>query len=609
MKRLFYIFLVFVIGNSTIAQAQLDSIQQLDEVVLSDNKLKLYAKGHKITVLTDSVLQKNNGTLTDVLRYNSNLYFNENGYGMVSSVSFRGTNASQTAVVWNGININSQLNGQVDFNTFNTFNYDAVEIRSGGGSVQYGSGAIGGSVHLSNALTFNTHTDHTIRMGYGSFDTKRANYRLSTGEDQWSLNLGVGYVDSENDYKYLGSSQRNLNGQFNNLSFNLNAGYFIDKKNVLKLYHQSYIGDRNFSGTRVAPSKSRYEDTNYRSMLEWGMFQNDFTSKLKVVHLFEAFKYFENKDADRYSFGNVASFIGNHTLNYKLNSAIEVRSVLEFSKYSADGDSFGNPSRDAFSTTGLWRHQLSEVFNYGVNIRKEFTSGFSSPVVFSADAEYRINRSYAIKINGSKNYRVPSFNDLYWNPGGNLELVPELSYQVDLGHEFSSRFMDVKFNTYYIKTKDMIQWVPDHTGLFRPQNVSKVRNYGAELELILKYHLNGHQFNLNSGYSYTVSENAETDQQLIYVPFHKASVNLSYGYKAMELFYQHLINGEVAIIGGQLQGYNVGNLGLSYHYTMFDNLATILQFNINNIYNSPYENVALRPMPNRNYQLQLTLKF
>src|SRR5690606_18264017 len=159
------------------------------------------------------------------------------------------------------------------------------------GSVQYGSGAIGGSVHLSNALSFSKHTDHTVRMSYGSFDTKRANYKLSTGTEHWSVNFGVAYVDSENDYKYLGTDKTNENGQYDNLSFNLNAGYLLNDRHFLKVYHQSFMGDRNFSGTLVAPSRSKYEDTNSRSMLEWG-FHKQYTSKVKVVHLLEEFKYF-----------------------------------------------------------------------------------------------------------------------------------------------------------------------------------------------------------------------------------------------------------------------------------------------------------------------------
>lgn len=609
MKKLFYISFVLSIGNFHLAHAQLDSIQKLDEVVLSDVKLKRFASGYKITTLNDSILEKSPWSLTDLLRYNSNIYFKENGYGMVSSPSFRGTNASQTAVVWNGININSQLNGQLDFNTINSSNYDSVEIRSGGGSVQYGSGAIGGSVHLNNDLYFTQHTDQVLRMSYGSFDTKRANYGLSTGTDKWSVNAGVAYVASENDYKYLGTNKINKNGQYDNLSFNLNAGYFLNEKHLLKLYHQSFFGDRNFSGTLLAPSKSKYEDTNHRSMVEWSYFHNKYTSKLKLVHLLEEFKYFENKDSEYFSLGRIKSFMGNHNLNIKLTDGIDLRTILEFSKNVAEGENFGNPSRDAFSATALWKHQVSENVVYGLNIRKDFTSDFKSPFVFSADAAYRFSQHYTLKLNGSKNFRVPTFNDLYWNPGGNLDLLSESSYQIDLGQEFSSKYVDVKLNGYYIKTKDMIQWVPDNTGLWRPQNVASVKSYGAELEVFLKYNVGNHYFNLNPIYSYTVSENETNNKQLIYVPIHKANLNFGYSFKVLELFYQHLFNGEVDIIGGQLNGYDVGNLGLAYHYEISKKVNTILQFNINNLYNTNYANVALRPMPNRNYQLQLTLKF
>src|SRR5690606_17826764 len=126
------------------------------------------------------------------------------------------------------------------------------------------------------------------------------------------------------------------------------------------------------------------------------------------------------------------------------------------------------------------------------------------------------------------------------------------------------------------------QWVPDNTGLFRPQNINKVKSYGGELEVFLKHTIGSHHLQLNSGYSYTVSENEATDKQLIYVPIHKANINFGYSFKVVELFYQHLFNGEVDIIGGQLNCYDVGNLGLSYTYEISKNVHSILQFNINN---------------------------
>ncbi len=73
-------------------------------------------------------------------------------------------------------------------------------------------------------------------------------------------------------------------------------------------------------------------------------------------------------------------------------------------------------------------------------------------------------------------------------------------------------------------------------------------------------------------------------------------------YESFTAFYQHMYNGEVNIIGNTLDGFDVGNLGLSYTFNTKNNISYIADFRINNIYNTYYENVALRPMPNRNFK-------
>jgi len=608
MKHILFIFL-FAFGLSNLAQAQLHSIQKLDAVILSDTKLAQYSSGIKVGKLNDSIIDKNQVSLTSLLTFNSNLYFKENGFGMVSSPSLRGTNASQTAVIWNGININSQLNGQTDFNTINTTIFDAIDIRSGGGSVQYGTGAIGGSIHLSNNLEFSSHFENNVRLSYGSFNTKMTKASSSFGNSKFAANIDIAYVDSDNDFKYLGTDRVNENGEFNNLNLNLNLGYFISNRDILKLYHQSYDGIRNLSGTLVAPSNSKYEDENFRTMLEWTRITGKTTSKLKAVHLNEKFKYFENKNTDFFTFGKVNTFIVNHNLNFRVSNLLQFRSILEFNHFDGEGSSFGGPERSAFSATVLMNHKPAKNFEYNINIRKDYTSDFKNPLLFSFDAAFKVSDLYSIQFNGSKNFRVPTFNDLYWQPGGNLDLVPESSYQADIGQNFSFKSFNVLLNTYFINTTNLIQWRPDNSGLWRPINVAESQSYGAELEAQYTYNINEHSFSLNSHYSYTVSENTETKQQLIYVPFHKGNISIAHNYRAFSMFYQHMFNGKVFIIGDELDGFNVGNIGVGYLFNKNGKISYDVNFRVNNLYNINYQNVALRPMPNRNYQLLTTIKF
>ena len=610
MKYLILFFLLLLFVSNADAQKSTDSIQRLDAVVLSDVKLKRYNTGYKLTILSDSLLKNNGTSLTDVLRFNSNIYFKENGYGMVSSASFRGTNASQTAVIWNGININSQLNGQVDFNTISSSNYNAITIRSGGGSVQYGSGAIGGTIHLANDFNFKKHFDHRIQLGYGSFNTKNANYNSSFGNESWSGNFGVAYVASDNDYRFLGTDRRNENGAFNNLDLNFNLGYVISDKDVLKLYHQNFRSDREFSSTLLAPSNSKYESEDYRSMLEWAHVGDSYTSSLKAVYLQEQFKYFENKDLDNFSKGGANTWLIKYHYKRQFSKRLALSVITDYSYISGEGDSFADPKRNAFSATVILNHRPSTQLQYNLNLRKDVISDFESPIVFSGDVSYQLLKAYTLKFNASKNFRVPTFNDLYWNPGVNLDLKPEESYQLDLGHELVFTSFNVKLNTFYIETSNLIQWRPNRTtGYWNPENIANTKHYGFETELGVNKQIDNHSVLLSASYSYTKTEDVEKQQPLFYVPVHKANTSLSYHYKSFTAFYQHLFNGEVDIIGDTLQGFNVGNLGLTYTLDTKQNIDYRLDFRINNLFNTYYENVALRPMPNRNFNIKLTLKF
>ncbi|MDP5081521.1 MAG: TonB-dependent receptor [Winogradskyella sp.] len=616
MKYIVYLLFVISCGSPLTLVAQTDSIQVLDAVVLSDTKLKQYASGFKITKLNDSTITKNAVSLTGLLAFNSNIYFKENGFGMVSSPSFRGTNASQTAVIWNGININSQLNGQTDFNTINSAQFNDVTIRSGGGSVQYGSGSIGGTVHLNNKLAFYNHFDNDIRVSYGSFDTKNITYSSDFGKDKWSGNLGISYVDSENDYRFLGTDLRNTNGAFHNFNVNANFGLLMSDRDVLKLYHQSFVSDRELSSSLVVPSQSSYEDENFRTMLEWSHLSKVITSQFKVAHLQELFRYFDNKDLPGYSFGKVNTLILKHNFDLRLSETLNVKSILEYNDIEGEGSSFANTDRRVFSVTALLKHQLTEKLTYGVNLRKDMTSDFESPFVFSLDALYQVSQVYALKLNGSKNFRTPTFNDLYWQPGGNLDLVPESSYQIDFGQEFDYKFVTLKLNAFYIITDDLIQWQPNNTGLWSPANIAEVENYGLESELILQKTFGKNHLQLNTNYSYTVSEDSSTKKQLVYVPFHKGNMNLAYSFKSFSMFYQHLFNGDVFITDDNLTGRNfslnafdVANIGFDYKIWNAISHTINLGFRINNLYNEIYQNVASRPMPNRNFNIQIHYKF
>jgi iron complex outermembrane receptor protein len=607
MTKNYLIFIAFLLLSQLI-WAQNDTIA-LEEVTIADSQLKKFSNTQSLLKLNDSIISKNRPSLTALLNNNTAIYFKENGLGMVSSPSFRGTTAQQTAVIWNGININSQLLGQTDFNTITTQDFNSIIVRAGGGSAIYGSSAIGGSIHLNNELDFKNTFTNEVNFRYGSFNSFGANYRLVASNSVWSSQLSLSRNSSDNDYNYLGTNKKNENGQFENSSYNLNLGYKINAKNSLKFYSQLFSGQRNFSGTLTAPSRTKYIDLNTRNLLEWDGFYGSFVSKVKAAYLTEKYKYYEDKDEAFFSEGQAETAILKYDLSYRLNTKINFNSILDYTQTVGSGSDLLSKKRQIASAVFLMKHQLIEKVGYELSIRKEVTANYASPFLYSFGTKYDATDSYSVKINVSRNFRIPSFNDLYWQQGGNPNLRPENAYQYEVGQELKCKNLRFKITGYLNKIEDLISWKPNASGLWQPENTKNVTTYGVEAGFTFDKKVGNHIFLWTSNYAYTVSENDATQLQLIYVPYHKITGSLSYSYKRISSFCQFLYNGEVFTSSDNfytLKSNATTNLGANYEFGSSKNIK--IGFQVLNIFNENYQNVASRPMPGRNYSINLIFK-
>src|SRR5690554_2410126 len=602
-----YLYIVFftLLGQISVF-AQLQAIQELDEVVLTDSRLIYFSEGFKLERLQDTVIKRNSTSLTEALRFNSSIYFKENGLGMVSSPSFRGTNAAQTAVIWNGININSIFTGQTDFNTISPLSYDEITIRSGGGGVQYGSGAVGGSIHLNNDFSFTAKDSTSLGLRFGSFSTLGGSLETTKTWKNHYLNVGVDFIHSENDYDYVGKNKKNQHGQF--LRFNAHINEARKLKYGTASWHSEYTyNDRNFSGSLNTNGKDGYKDVASRNLLKLSVDRGIFKNDLSAAHIFELFQYYPHTERPDFSQGRAHTLLGAIQSEVLLNRNLRLNGKLEYSTTDAEGDNIGQHNRNTLAVVVLMNHKIFENFNYGLNLRKEFLNGFGNPWLFSADSKWEVTRNYSLRLNGSKNYRVPTFNDLYWYAGGNYELRPETSYQIELGQVFELKGLKVDVAGYYITSKNLIKWVPGNGGLWKPSNISESRNYGVEVSADYSLFFNrNHRIEIRTNYSYTKAEDMEKRMQLIYVPYHKATGLMEYQYKQFSTYLQGIYTGMVFTTtdnSDSVEDSSVFNFDGAYGISAKKNI--ILGAQINNIFNVYYENVAYRPMPGRNFQINL----
>ncbi|PCH78560.1 MAG: hypothetical protein COB98_00215 [Flavobacteriaceae bacterium] len=504
----------------------------------------------------------------------------------------------------------------------NSVSIDEMTVRAGGGSILFGSGAIGGSIHLKNKIDFKRQQSHLLSSSYGSYNTYKVNYRFKTSTNKSFAQIGFGRMSSDNDYKYWDTDDYNNNGDFFNNNLNAVVGFKLSDTHLLSLFLDGTQSERGLSNTLTAPSESKQDDVNYKILLEWKYTKRRLVSTLKLAYLYDEFTYFAKRSSPNfYSEGNSKNSLLKYQLDYKLTTKIKLLSGIDLSYTKGDGDSLDGVSRRSYSLYSMLNHRVTHRFHYDVSVRKEFSNSFDIPFLMGIDAAYT-RGDFVYKINASKNYRVPTFNDLFWNVLGNPDLKPESSLQGELGIALNKKWIQATVNTFYISSRDLIKWSPNSSvdvengagggvGAWTPKNIDKAANYGLELGLKNTFSVFNVQLSSELNYSHTIAQDIVKKKQLMYVPKNKINYKLSAQHNSISGSYHVLFHGKSFTTTDNsyfVPGYSLHNISLNYTLKGLKNVQPVLGLQVNNIYNKHYAVISYRPMPGTNYQFQILIK-
>lgn len=583
--------------------AQHDTIS-LQQVEISDHLLNANQTQYIIRLNADD-RNESQALLSDIIQFKTPLYLKQNGQGMVSSPSFRGTTASQTAIVWNGINVNSATHGQIDFNQFLTGNYQQLDVKLGGGSIAHGSGAIGGSVHLQNDFKFRKGWENNVRLSYGSFDTYNLQYHTHYSNDKLSAQFSFNHYSTENDYSTPNEAGKNLNGEYKLNQFNLGIAYRFNNFHHLKFISETNFGDRHFSLATPFEMPTKYETWNHRFLTEWNYQKSSFQSNVKLAYLKEQSDYFANINSDYFSRLDVDTYVVKYLAQYAFNPNIKLSFLADYTHNIGEGNSIAKQERDILGAGFVFNHRIGNKFSYDLSVRKEDTKAYQSPLLYSVGLAQQWNESWKTRLHFSKNFRIPTYNDLYWEASGNPDLKTETSYQYEMGNDLVLGDFGLNWNIFYNDIQDLIQWIPSGNGsLWYPVNQESVKTYGTEFFVNYQWR----NLSLSGLFTYTKTLNEKTDKALMYTPNHQAKASLSYQYKNLKIFGQGLYTGEVFTTtdeSNKLDAYWLLNFGTNYQI----NSAFGLQAKVNNVLDKAYESMPNRWMPGINYQITLDYKF
>ncbi|HOZ15695.1 MAG TPA: TonB-dependent receptor [Tenuifilaceae bacterium] len=631
MSKFVTLFALLLLINEWALFAQsLDSIIVLNEVSVVANKDK-YLLGSKIKTVDTAMLSIASGkSITELLNISLPIYVKQDAGGL-ATLRIRGTSPNHTAVMFNGININSQTLGHSNVSNLPVFLFEEVRVQYGSSSSLYGTDAIGGSLQLNNKTEWNKGLGLGIQQDIGSFGSVFTGVKAGFSNSKFHYSL-KGYRSlADNNFPFLNTAVKDFekntfvkdtmrNASISNYGILQNFSLKISEKLFL---HSNLWYDDNWH--QIQPNMS----TNYYG----GTFEELKNKHLRVV---SGLKYYHNKHRVTADFGFVSDYqlyqkdyaqtISTRT--YKVNTNY-------FNSQFFDGNlnvgfSYSYLKPDVYSySEGIDESRIDFFILYIRSITKQLSiiSNFREAVVtdyklqfapsiglnYLALNDYKNNLN--IKVSVSKSFKTPTFNDRFWIPGGNPDILPEksLSYELNSNYELSEDSWRFKSNLtlYYMTIDNLIQWV--NRDIWRPENIKKTNNRGVEVSTELSKSI--YSSKITSGLSYSFTKATEVKnyddnsiplgRQLMYTPKHLGNFYVVYAYKNWNFMFIANYTGDRYTESYKLlKGYLLLNASLEKQID-YKGHHLAVSFRVNNLLNKVYQNQYLYAMPGINYNFSL----
>ena len=604
----------------------------------------------------DSRLMQATGSLqvSDVLKYFSGATVKDyGGVGGLKTVSVRGLGASHTAVAYDGIIITDNQTGQIDLGKFSSSQTESVRMVSGPDNDMLQTAAMAAqaaSITVSPERPRLNGKKNDIHAGqmYGSFNTISVNantaFNLSEGNN---LSVLSDWLYTDGDYPYIqnnGNSSALKTRRNSDVSrFRTEAAWFSTIDGNTDLTVRSYI----YLSRQGLPANILYND-NAASERLWnreGFIQASYKKELSERLTLKAntkygltYTRYLNSTTNN-STGSTDNRYTEHegylsgVVLYRLTDRLSASAALDgrISKLDDNKPHQASPLRTTINTSAAVKYaserlvltgRLNGVVTTEKTKNRKAAGNYThlSPV---AGANWIIWPAAGLHLRASyvNTYRLPTFNDLYFEQIGRRDLRPERAAVTSAGIVFEKELqaLSISFyaDAYNSSVRDRILAVPGkNTAIWMMKNIGHVVTHGFETGLDVISTDCRIRPAAKLSYTYqramdkTDSQGTTWNHQLPYTPRHSAS--------AVAWIETPLINASCNLLySGDY--YSNGYNGPQYHMPSYYELGFSLWKSFEsidipvtvkveciNLTDYRYELVANYPMPGRQLRLTLT---
>ncbi|MFA6129648.1 MAG: TonB-dependent receptor [Candidatus Omnitrophota bacterium] len=616
-RKLFIPALLGIILSGT---ARAEDVE-LDKIVVTPSRIEESSgdTGRVVDVVTSQEMESEGAqdladTLTDFTSVNISNY---GGPNATKSVRMRGSTSAQVLVLMDGRPINNPRDGEADLSNIPLDDIARVEVMHGPGSSLYGSSAMGGVV---NIITKKPPKEGMKTELYSSFGTARTYVERMLNGARISK---FGYLISGG---YQSSQGFRENSELNAKDCNLKLEYELNRENSLKFNSGFYKSRAGTPGSiQYFDSDDKQNTLNRFFDFNWNFKPDEQTGiSARAYQNYDRLEFMENS-SDGSNPANQKDIHSTTARGFDLQldkQLLEAYGIVCGFNYTKNmNDSTTSAKHKYIVSSGYLENRLDlfeKKLNVNLSARLDDYSNFGTEVNPSLNALYKFNED--IKFHGliSRSFRAPTFNDLYWpttiypppwegGESGNPNLKPEKGITEELGAEVRiNKYLSSGFTYFHSDFKQLIQWSPDVSNIYRPENVNSAKIDGIEFgnKIFISDNLD-----LNINYTYLVARDEDTHKYLVYQPMNKVDACLKY----------HSYDGLIVELRGQFTGQrfkDAENMIKVKHFFVFG-LSVSKKFKtgitcfayIDNLANRKYQVIQGYPMPGFSFTGGLKAEF
>lgn len=681
MRRALSVFSVFLFLVVTIQvvsaqerhkkyyKSRLDSIQRLDTVVITGQRLNKYRDVIPAQVMTSEDLEKLNSlSVADAIRFFSGVQLKDyGGVGGLKTVNIRSMGTNHMGVFYDGIQLGNAQNGQIDLGKFSLDNVEEISLYNGQKSEIFQSAkdfGASGTIYITTRkprFTDSKTANFKATLRAGSFGLINPSLLYEQKlTDKISTSFSGEWINASGKYKFRYRRRNTLgevmydttavrqNGDIN--STRMEAGLHGKLNNgqwTLRGY--TYNSERGVPGAivnNVFRNGERLWDTN--SFIQ-GTFTKEVSSKYRTLvnaKYAADYTHYENHDSKLFQTKNTYRqkeiYVSTANL-YSLTNFWDASLAYDFqwNKLDAEFNSPNNESTFPFpqrftnmvalaTAVDLKQFKLQgSCLGYFVHEKvKRFAKSpdkaVFTPAVFASYRPFKYE-DFSLRAFYKEMFRMPTFNDLYYTDMGNAFLKPEYTTQYNIGFKYRKEFrhslyklFDLQVDAYYNEVKDKIIAYPKGQQFrWTMLNLGYVEIRGIDVSLHQAVGFGKFLANVKMQYTYQKAQDF-TDpsknyysHQIPYIPWHSGSLIAALEYGSWAFSYCFIYTGErynqqENIAYNHTQPWYTSDVNVVKYLKIKSNRMK-LSLEVNNLFSQDYDVILNYPMPKRNFRFLISI--